>query len=89
MLVNLFHGYSHLVNGVVFSCNMFPGHVVGLYCYGYTLFGVTISQDKRYNDIQACNLSGFFISNYDCFSIISGFQLKLGSAFRSRYSDVM
>ena len=29
MLVNLFHGYSHLVNGVVFSCNMFPGHLIG------------------------------------------------------------
>ena len=38
MLVNLFHGYSHLVNGVVFSCNMFPGHLIGLYCYGYKLY---------------------------------------------------
>ena len=42
MLVNVFHGYSHLVNGVVFSCNMFPRHLIGLYCYGYTLFGVAI-----------------------------------------------
>ena len=45
MLVNLFHGYSHIVNRVVFSCNMFPGHLIGLgprYCYDYKLFGVAI-----------------------------------------------
>ena len=27
MLVNVFHGYSHLLNEVVFSCNMFRGHL--------------------------------------------------------------
>ena len=59
VLVNLFYGYSHLANRVVFACNMFPRYVIGLdprYCYGYKLFGVAIWQDKRYNDIQACNL---------------------------------
>ena len=61
---------------------------MGLYCYGYKLFGVAISQDKRYNDIQACHLR-CFISNYYCVSIVFGFQVQLGAKFRSIYSDVM
>ena len=38
MLVNLFRGYSHLENRVIFSCNVFRGHLLDLgprYCYGY------------------------------------------------------
>ena len=43
------------------------------------------------NDIHYIQVPSkvFFIGNYDCVSIILGFQLKLGATFRSRYSDVM
>ena len=45
MLVNVFHGYSHLVNGVVFFCT------VTAIRYSEWLFDRI--QDKRHNDIQA------------------------------------
>ena len=30
--------------------------------------------------MQACNLRCFFITNYDCVSIVLGFRLQLGAS---------